>query len=662
MLMSLMPRQWIRKARGCRDMKHLSSIFNTLLFAFALLYSATVYAQVAPSTVAISGSGVQPGSFVSATFTTVDQDGTSNSYNHNVTADASGSFTLPVMNAEYISELTGTINYRVVMRNPQPSTSATFDTNIFPVLNQSFSIDWNRLLGGVNFSGQMTPYGTINASSPEDPSFGYLYEEFDDNNEENGSHLFTGWLGDLSVGDYSTPAMYHGAMDTATTQINAIIQNMTDPVTYCVSNIWFTCGHPVTRTGTFSPIHQTSFSIDIETDIPPLPPSQGTNLGNPSSGGGNGAVVAAAAAASFIASALFGSVSVNDTFAGEALQGLTRQLTVNSQKETEMESTLSTNEQTDTAQREIQSQKYESAAELQVDESVCEVITVAQSSQIESKLNSEAKRRVLRKNIMDSATGHKGTLGAMSTNERVQVRVEELTTKYCSDQGNNGGMADLCNEASVNPDDVYKHLDPSCVMGWKTIDGDALQGAPNEACMMFLSYVTPANEPVPLPSETQLEKFGAEEYDAAIMEYYNPLIQHGSLVADTLATMHAKTQKAENSVAVDEFKALLEELDFSPEEIALYIPDNTSGLSENAQLELVSKFMVGNPGFMLKMQTNEANIARIRTLLRGISLRLDSEIADLAADKGRHMAAINALMLRDDREAANASLQAVSQK
>ena len=146
------------------------------------------------------------------------------------------------------------------------------------------------------------------------------------------------------------------------------------------------------------------------------------------------------------------------------------------------------------------------------------------------------------------------------------------------------------------------------------------------------------------------------------MEYYNPLIQHGSLVADTLATMHAKTQKAENSVAVDEFKALLEELDFSPEEIALYIPDNTSGLSENAQLELVSKFMVGNPGFMLKMQTNEANIARIRTLLRGISLRLDSEIADLAADKGRHMAAINALMLRDDREAANASLQAVSQK
>ena len=126
--------------------------------------------------------------------------------------------------------------------------------------------------------------------------------------------------------------------------------------------------------------------------------------------------------------------------------------------------------------------------------------------------------------------------------------------------------------------------------------------------------------------------------------------------------MHAKTQKAENSVAVDEFKALLEELDFSPEEIALYIPDNTSGLSENAQLELVSKFMVGNPGFMLKMQTNEANIARIRTLLRGISLRLDSEIADLAADKGRHMAAINALMLRDDREAANASLQAVSQK
>jgi len=200
-------------------------------------------------------------------------------------------------------------------------------------------------------------------------------------------------------------------------------------------------------------------------------------------------------------------------------------------------------------------------------------------------------------------------------------------------------------------------------MGWKTVDGDPSNGQPNEACMTFLSYVTAANNPPRLPNRNVLSKPGAQEKNALITEYYVPSMHHVSLVNETFAAMHAKTLKTPNSSALNEFRSLLLELGYSAEEIRQnYIPDTSGGLSEVAQLEMISKFMVGNPAFMLKLQTEKENIQRVRTLLRSISLRLDDGISDMVADKGRHMAAINGLLLRDDRERANSTLQLIADR
>ena len=603
----------------------------------------TAWAQTAPTTFNLSGDGAQPGTTVTLTGSITNQDRSVTPFSFSAVVAADTSYTFPTINGDFAREIVGTLNYQIVLVSPQTSYTAnrwvsgggtTYLYN--PEASQTMNFDWNRLVQGVRLTGQMTPYGTITASSATDATFGGTYAEYDDTNEVPWDP-FDLTLGMVSVGDYTAPLWFHNDIDLGSSVFAVMIQNML-----------------TTAPGVFTPLHQSSFNFDVVSTIPPLPPSQSGNASNPNAGGGSAVLGGIAAAAAFLAS-LFGPPDVTDTYAGAPLAKMAEQITMNAMKEEEIASTMMTNEQTGKAKNEIQDVKYESTKDLQPDELVCEVISLSGKDRIAAALHQQANQKMLRAGLMQAALGARGSMGSLSRQEMMEFRTQEFKEKYCDAQSSNNGMGSFCAGSTASDTDVNRHLDPSTLMGSGTIDADIVNGQKDDAAMMFLSYVSPANNPMELISPQLLSERGAEKYDDDIVTYYTPLLQHASLVVDTFASMHSKSMKSPGS-AIPEFRALLQEIGFSPQEMELYIPASGGGMSEMAQLEIVSKFMVANPTFMIRLQTDEANVARVRALLRSISLRLDDNIGDLIADKGRHMAALNALLLRDDRARANAGL------
>jgi len=84
-----------------------------------------------------------------------------------------------------------------------------------------------------------------------------------------------------------------------------------------------------------NPINQTRFSIAIDTVLPELPESQGTDVGNPDAGGGSDSANNAAAVGAFLALAFSGeNADVLDTYVAP-LRALAKQREVNAQKEME---------------------------------------------------------------------------------------------------------------------------------------------------------------------------------------------------------------------------------------------------------------------------------------------------------------------------------------
>ncbi len=344
-----------------------------------------------------------------------------------------------------------------------------------------------------------------------------------------------------------------------------------------------------------------------------------------------------------------------DHWGKEPLPPLTEQLTVNEQKISEVGSTIADSEQHEEAKKEIQKEKTQSVQSVLPDELVCEMISLGNSGYTQAVLHTQANQRVIRQSLEQSANGTKNGFGSQLAGERLQYNTTSFQQNYCPKDASNDGLSQLCSAFTPPDTKALAHLDPSCLMGWQTVDADPANGTASEDCMRFFHYVSSANKPLSLPSPSILSAPGAEQHDDEIMEFYYPLEQQGSLVLDTFSSMHAKTLKGPGT-SVSQFRSLLQEIGFSSDEIKFYIPPGGNGLSEMAQLEVISKFMVSNPSFMVRLQTNEENIVRIRTLIQSISLRLDDGMSDMIADKGRHMAALNALLLRDDRERANSGL------
>jgi hypothetical protein len=629
-------------------MKSLLSFCGCVVLMLFILPTMTFASGVAPSDFNFGGSGVQPETPVNITVQIENQDQSVDSYVYSVMSDVAGNWSIPQMTGEYARSIQGTVNYQIVMRNPQSSFSnnryidgggnvALYNREV----TQSMSFDWNRLSQGVRFSGQMTPNGTLTANSPTDGAFGGFYDEYDDRNEYYSAVANSF----VSVGDYISPYFNHVTAQVGISDFGIVIQN-TDIDLF----------GPGPYIGT--PINQTAFNFDIFTTIPPLPPSQSGNAGNPNAGGGSSTAAVLAAGAAFLAS-LFGmsQAEVQDAYAGEPLGDMAEQITMSNNKEIEGISTIKTAEQQDKAAADIQSITTDVVNDLQVSDPVCEISSLTSLGHASALFHRQNNRNLLRRGLMANATGVRGSNGALLASEKRQLRREEFRTRNCNPSESNGGLAAFCAGSPASDTDMNRDVDAVfCLLGSETIDSDPSNGLADDSCIAAISYVSPAFKPIAMPSEALLSGEGSEEVDEGIMEFVPALGQHGSLISDALATMHAKTIKSPAGAAVDEFRGLLVELGFDNNHISRYIPTTGGGLSENAQLEVISKYMIANPSFIMKLQDNEASVLRVRALLRGVALRLDDQISDLIAIKGQHFAAPTAIMLRDDRERANSGL------
>ncbi len=358
--------------------------------------------------------------------------------------------------------------------------------------------------------------------------------------------------------------------------------------------------------------------------------------------------------------ATFSSITVEDTYADAPLKAMANQLMLAFEKVWgEIGANIATSEQHSKVMGEIQEEISENMLHVLPDDLVCETISITAKDGIESVLHTQANQRKLRNGLMESVLGETNTFGSQLPSEILINRMQRFKQNYCNPQASNDGLSGFCPVTPPLDTQINAHLDPTSCWGWETKDADLTAGQSDEACRSFLSYVSPENKPIRLPSAAVLGASGAGRHHDEIVEFYEPLKQSASLIADTLAGQSAKHMKSPGA-SVNEFRTLLENVGFSAVEIERYIPVSGGGVSEHAQLEILSKFMIMNPDFMIRLQTNESNITRVRTLLRTLSLRLDNNISDLIADKGRHMASIHAINIRPRRKQANAMLLRVN--
>ncbi|MGB1076670.1 MAG: hypothetical protein ACPG05_00030 [Bdellovibrionales bacterium] len=648
--------------------------------------------------------GAQPGSVVTVTLDVEDEDGSVNNYVYNVVADADGSITIPTVSAFRARSVVGSVDYMVMLREPQltpeenmarnasvlPQVSVPcgFSTcledhplsfeneglpdaiapyynafcggfcygydrypddfyDMYPVVNQNFSFNWDRDAGGVVISGRGTPTSNIILSSSTDIGFSDNMDESVDLITEEISTLWPLWhdeiIGDpISHGGYEFPLMSHSEAGEGTTQFNAVVMNMT-----------YNSG-----LGTFMPIegNATSFNVDIDTGIEEVPETPGGDDGFPSEEDGDNATAAAAAAiAAGVIGWLMDDDSVEETYGQGPLRKMAEQYSINSMKEDEQSGTIADAEQQQKKLKTIEREKVEAIQETQSDELVCSVVTLSKTASIQSSFRTNMNRRIVREGLMSSTQRRRGSLGGMRARERMQWRIENVRANHCTPGGDNSAFSQFCQRPADSEGEALDHLDPNCLFGGETKDADASAGEVDDACANQLYLVSSASRPVPVPPTSQIQRLGSSEYEGQIADYYMPLVAHSQLVNDSFSSMHASTMKNEGT-SVTEFRALLSELGFTDNEVNKYMPEDGSGISEEGQLEMVAKYMVANPNFFSRLQTNEANVMRVRALIRSISLSLDHQMVQLMGTKGRQLNGLNALLLRDDRALANTGL------